>query len=205
MNLVRVVFLLAIVGILILSTSYSVSTGTALKSEAISEENETSTPDSLEGLTNGFSETQTILEKIKSCLDRLSASLQSFEFRLVLLSERLHESAKKYTFLQPAVNATNLSIEIVDSIVVDLQSDSDTLSSINSTLDSLNEGIISLDKKITSFNEKVSSINSTFHSNLKHMENLSKKVNSTLEETNITKNITADMNKTVKELGTLFK
>lgn len=205
MNLVRVVFLLAIAGILILSTSYSVSVGTALKSEEILEDNETYTPDSLEGLANGFSETQAVVEEIRSWFDGLSASLQRFEFRLVLLSERLNEYAKKYTFLQPAVNATNLSIEIVDSIVIDLQSDSDTLSNVNCTLDSLNEGIISLDKKITSFNEKVSSVNSTFHSNVKHMESLSKKVNSTLEKTNITKNITADMNKTVKEFGTLFK
>lgn len=205
MNIVRFVFLLAIAGILILSTSFFVSAGTALKSETPLEENETYSPESLDGITDGFIKTQAIVEKIRSGLDGVSNSLQRFEFRLVLLSERLHESTKEYTFLQPAVNATNLSIEVVDSVVVDLKSDSNTLNNVNNTLDSLNEDIVSLDRKITSVNRRVSSINSTFHSNFKRMENVSREINSTFEEANITKNITTDMNETVKEFSTFFK
>lgn len=210
MNLVRVVFLLAVVGILILFTSAFVSAGTTLKSGTPLEENETYSPESLDGISDGFIKTQAVVETIRSGLDGVSGSLQRFEFRLVLLSERLHKYAKEYSFLQPAVDATDLSIEVVDSVVVDLKSDSNTLNNVNNTLDSLNKDIVSLDRKITSFNRRVSSINSTFHSDFKRIENVSRKVNSTFEETNFTKNnftknITTDMNKTVKEFGTFFK
>jgi methyl-accepting chemotaxis protein len=205
MNIARVVFLLAIAGILILFTSFFVSAGTALKSKAALEENEAYRLESLDGLTDGCIKAQAVVKEIKLWLDDLSASLQRFEFRLVLLSERLHEPAKEYTFLQPAVDTTNQSIEIVDSVVADLKSDSNTLNDVNSTLGSLNEGIISLDQKITSSNEKVISLSSIVNTNLKDMENVSKIINSTFGEANITENITTDVNETAKEFSTFFK
>lgn len=149
---------------------FSASAGTMLKLETVPE-GETEKPIALEDLTNIYTQIQITDQEIEVNLDHLISVLQSLDMHLIVINEILSSHVEEYPSLQPLIKGTTEGIEIVDSMIVFLESDPEKIredvGNVKVTMNSLNEIMLQV------------------KSDLEYVDRMIKVLNSTIAESNI--------------------
>ncbi|MGB9927914.1 MAG: hypothetical protein ACPK85_05860 [Methanosarcina sp.] len=119
----------------------------------------------MDNLTELYNEIQMISQEIDVNPDYLIPVLQSIDSNLKLVNENLSPHVKEYPFLEPVVTGSAEGMEIVDSMLVFLESNpeklSENLGNIKITVNLFNETILKVNSHLEYADDQIRVVNST--------------------------------------------
>lgn len=119
----------------------------------------------MDNLTELYNEIQMISQEIDVNPDYLIPVLQSIDSNLNLVNENLSPHVKEYPFLEPVVTGSAEGMEIVDSMLVFLESNpeklNENLGNIKITVNLFNETILKVNSHLEYADDQIRVVNST--------------------------------------------